>query len=80
MQYSEYYFRSTFFAEKKVEEEKERLINASFTAWQIVRQSGEKRSWYDYLSSFGLYDKPKVKTSIEEAIETSNNIDRLLKK
>lgn len=63
--------------EQKTKENDNRLIQASFTAWQIIKSNGGKVSWKDYLCSLGLAGKPRTSSvSNDEAMKIADEITK----
>ena len=78
LDFAEYKFRADYLTDKINKEEKDRLISASFTAWQIGSQNGLKLSWQSYLKELNLSEKSKV--SKEQKKELTETTKRILKK
>lgn len=79
MEYKEFVFRAEFLYNKQAQAEKNMLVAASFTAWQLLCAKGLKTGWSDYISSLGLVDSKKdKKTDIEKDKETAMEIHRRL--
>jgi hypothetical protein len=67
--------------EEKAEEVKRNLISASFTAWQIMRTNGYKKSWENHLILLGLkkpINKKIDKTEKEKALRVAEKIQARL--
>lgn len=71
-------FRADFITDRKKEENKNIMIAASFTAWQIGRFQGLKISWEQYLRMLGYGKKSEIDEN--QARETSAIGLRILKK
>lgn len=75
MDFSEYNFRADYLINKKFDDNKNNLIYASFTAWQIGCQNGLKIGWKKYLSELNLAEKSKItEEEKQELTETSKRI------
>lgn len=75
MDFAEYNFRADYLIDKEFNENKNRLIYASFTAWQIGSQNGLKIGWKKYLSELNLAEKSKItEEEKQELTETSKRI------
>jgi len=61
MQYAELKFRGDYMLRERLRREKERLIAASFSAWQILQAHVEKLpTWGKYLKQLGLSEERKL--------------------
>lgn len=83
MVYSEILFQGSYILERKKQEFKDKLIAASFTAWQTVSaQSQKPMEWNKYLKGLGLTDKIKANENElkEEAERALNKVEKLIQK
>ena len=73
MDYSEVIFRGEYILSERERETKDKMIAASFNAWQVVSpQMREPIGWGKYLKSVGLADEPKVtKKDLEREADAS---------
>ena len=83
MLYTDLQFYIEQLSKKKVEEQRGKLIAASFTAWQILRiRDGLKLEWEDYAAKLGLSKRIKLtKEDLKrEEQKARANVQRILKK
>ena len=78
MEYGEYVFRAGMLAKRQVQAAKEKLIAASFTAWQMISFQGGKIPWRRHLEAVGLLE-PKRLTK-KELAETTETVKRIAAK
>jgi len=77
----EYAQAAEYVAEQRVESERQSLVAASFTAWQLG--AGQKKSFGEYLRSLGLHEREKPMSATEKAavvsraLSTAARISRL---
>jgi len=80
MVYSELHFRGTYTIKERERRHKERLIAASFNAWQVLQGSIEKMpKWGAYVKQLGLSDEPELtkedlKREADQAMEKVKQI------
>ena len=63
MRFTDFLFRADMIAEIRLEEQKERMTAAAYTAW--LMGSGGKKSFKSYLTTLGLVEKPAPLTKEE---------------
>jgi len=83
MLYTDLQFYIEQLSKKKAEEQRSKLIAASFTAWQILRiRDGLKLEWEDYVAKLGLSKRIKLtKEDLKrEEQKAKANVQRILKK
>jgi hypothetical protein len=81
--YSELNFRGNFMLKERLRIERERLIAASFSAWQMLQGTVEKLpQWNKYVKQLGLSDEPEgTKEDLKrEAEHAMNNAQRIIDK
>ena len=81
MLYSELDFRGRFIFQERQRVDKERLVAASFNAWQVLRYKIEKLpKWKKYLKGLGLSDElPRTKEELErEAEQAMENARKII--
>jgi len=73
MPYHELLFRARMITQQENRDERNGMVYASFTAWQIIAsQSGSDITWGQYLKKLGLAESRKVsKKAIEREAEAS---------
>lgn len=63
MRFADFLLRSELIAEIRLEEQKERMIAAAYTAW--LMGAGGKKSFKSYITTLGLVEKPVPLTKEE---------------
>lgn len=63
MRFADFLFRADMIAEIRLEEQKERMTAAAYTAW--LMGSGGKKPFRSYLIALGLLEKPASLTEEE---------------
>jgi len=63
MRFADFLFRADMIAEIRLEEQKERMTAAAYTAW--LMGSGGKKPFRSYLITLGLLEKPDPLTPEE---------------
>ena len=63
MRFADFLFRADMIAEIRLEEQKERMTAAAYTAW--LMGSGGKKTFKSYLTGLGLMEKPEALTPEE---------------
>ena len=63
MRFADFLLRSELITEIRLEEQKERMIAAAYTAW--LMGSGGKKSFKSYITTLGLVEKPAPLTPEE---------------
>lgn len=63
MRFADFLLRAELIAEIRVEEQKERMIAAAYTAW--LMGAGGKKPFKSYLTTLGLVEKPAPLTKEE---------------
>jgi hypothetical protein len=85
LDYEDIVFCAKILADKKAEESRERMTAASFTAWQIMRVNGYKKSWTAHLKVVGLtkekpkrtkIDKDEKKKAVFDALQIAQRLKR----
>ena len=83
MLYNEIIFRSNFILEERVRVGKERMVAASFAAWQgLVAHISKLPTWSRYIKQLGLSSEPKLtKEDLKrEADHAMENAQRIIEK
>jgi len=81
MQYTDLDFRGRHILEERNRIDKQRLIAASFTAWQMLCSQVQKPpTWRKYIKSLGLLDElPSTKDELKrEAEQAMKNAERII--
>ena len=63
MRFADFLLRAELIAEIRLEEQKERMIAAAYTAW--LMGAGGKKSFKSYITTLGLVEKPAPLTKEE---------------
>ena len=80
MLYKDVRFRGNFILEERQRVGKERLVAASFTAWQtLATQVKKPPTWSKYIKGLGLSSEPELtkedlKREADQAMENANRI------
>ncbi len=83
MLYSEIIFRSNFIFEERLRVGKERMVAASFAAWQsLAAHTNKLPTWGRYIKQLGLSTEPKLtKEDLKrEADHAMKNAQRIIEK
>ena len=82
MRFRDFHDAADFISEQEIEQKKQSMIAAAFTAWQLgAGNNGKtKRTWPEYLRAMGLGDRPRKmsetekKDAVTKALKVSERI------
>lgn len=77
MCFADFLLRAELIAEIRLEEQKERMIAAAYTAW--LMGSGGKKSFKSYITTLGLVEKPAPLTPEERKVIAQDAYSRAAK-